>query len=180
MAGTNLDDAFAAIIKDCQAIAAEAVKNAAKAAQQDIVKEANRTMVKYYENYKPKRYKRTYNLHKAITPIFEDHSTAQKISFEIGVEYDSSKLKGYHKSNSWYHQNGDVWNPVTERTLSQDNGIPEPEWILGNFLEGIHPWAQQDSESPNTLMENFFDNELPNRVNKYIQDHLFDIITKRL
>ena len=41
MAVKGLDAAFDAIIKDCQAVAVEAVKNAAKKAQADIVKEAD-------------------------------------------------------------------------------------------------------------------------------------------
>ena len=44
MAVQGLDAAFAAIIKDCQAIAVEAVKNAAKKTQKDILKEV------YYKN----------------------------------------------------------------------------------------------------------------------------------
>ena len=41
MAGQNIDAAFAAILKDCQAIAAEAVKNSAKKVQNDVLKEAD-------------------------------------------------------------------------------------------------------------------------------------------
>ena len=64
MAGKNIDSAFAAIIKDCQAVAVEAVKNAAKRTQADIVKEANDYLQRYYANYpKPKKYKRTMNKH---------------------------------------------------------------------------------------------------------------------
>ena len=48
MAVQGLDAAFAAIIKDCQAIAVEAVKNAAKKTQKDILKEADNYLQRYY------------------------------------------------------------------------------------------------------------------------------------
>lgn len=181
MAGQNIDAAFAAILKDCQAIAAEAVKNSAKKVQNDVIKEAESCLQKYYNNYKPKRYKRTYQLQKAITPVLEDHSNGSNLSIEVGVEYDSGRLKGAYHSNSRWHQSGDTWRSVTDRSkFSSDNGIPEPEWIMNNFLDGVHPWAQTDAEPTDSLMKKFFDSELPNRINQYVQDELFGVITSRL
>jgi len=181
MAGQSIDEAFAAILKDCQNIAVEAVKNAAKKTQKDIIVEANSYLQKYYNNYKPKYYKRKFNLHKAITPVFEDKSSGDKISIEVGVEYNSSALNGLYKSNSRWHQSGDAWKPVINYSnFSADNGIPEPDWILENFLEGVHPWAQDDSESTNTLMRDFFNTKLPDRIEQYIQSELFNAITSRL
>ena len=72
MAVKGLDAAFDAIIKDCQAVAVEAVKSAAKKAQADIVKEAESYLQKYYTNYTPKRYKRTHRLKRAILPYWAD------------------------------------------------------------------------------------------------------------
>ena len=182
MAVQGLDAAFAAIIKDCQAIAVEAVKNAAKKTQKDILKEADNYLQRYYGNYTPKRYKRTHQLKNAIKPVLEDHSTGNGTSIEVGVEYNSGALKGYY-SNSWYHKTGTHWIGRDSGDFdfdSQNNGIPEPEWILNNFLEGIHPWAQTDSESTNSLMEEFFDVQLANRIEKYVQEELFAAIARRL
>jgi hypothetical protein len=182
MAVKDIDAAFASIIKDCQTVAVEAVKNAAKKTQKDILKEADDYLQRYYNNYKPKKYKRTHQLHKAITPVIEDRSTDKNVSIEVGVEYNSSMLKGYY-SNSWYHQTGTYWIPRNNGNFdfdSQNNGIPEPEWILNNFLEGVHPWAQDDNESTNSLMEDFFDVQLAGRIEKYVQEELFTAITRRL
>ena len=183
MAVHDLDTAFAAIIKDCQAIAVEAVKNAASKTQKDILKEADDYLQRYYTNYpKPKRYKRTYQLKKAIKPVFEDKSNSNGISIEVGVEYNSGALKGYY-SNSWYHQTGTHWISRDSGDFdfdSQNNGIPEPEWIMNNFLEGIHPWAQEDHESTNSLMKEFFDVQLAGRIEKYVQEELFAAIARRL
>lgn len=181
MAGQNIDAVFAAMIQDCQTIAVEAVKNAAKKVQDDIIKEAKSYLQRYYSNYTPKKYKRTYQLQKAITPILEDKSSGNAVSIEVGVEYDSGKLKGAYHSNSRWHQSGNTWRSVTDHSkFSSNNGIPEPEWIVNNFLEGIHPWAQTDSESTDSLMKEFFDTQLPNRIEQYVQDELFGAITSRL
>lgn len=183
MAVQNLDTAFAAIIKDCQAIAVEAVKNAASKTQKDILKEADDYLQRYYTNYpKPKQYKRTYQLKNSIKPIFEDKSGKNGISIEVGVEYNSGALKNYY-SNSWYHQTGTHWISRDSGDFdfdSQNNGIPEPEWIMNNFLEGIHPWAQEDNESTNSLMKEFFDVQLAGRIEKYVQEELFAAIARRL
>ena len=48
MAGQSIDDAFASVIKDCKAVAVAAVKNAAKKTQNDIVKEANNYLKRYF------------------------------------------------------------------------------------------------------------------------------------
>jgi hypothetical protein len=184
MAGKSIDDVFAAIVNDCQAVAVEAVKNAAKKVQHDIIKEAESYLQKYYNNYAPKQYKRTYRLKRAILPYWADRTNKNGISIEVGVQYNSSALKGAYKSNSRFHQSGDRWiSRFDDEGFNfdgGDNGVPEPDWIMSNFLEGIHPWAQNDSESTNSLMADFFETQLPNRINQYVQDELFNAITSRL
>ena len=182
MAGQSIDDVFAKILKDCQGVAIQAVKNSAKKAQNDIVKEAYNYLERYYKNYpRPKMYKRTYRLKRAILPFWADRSGKNGISIEVGVQYKSSALKGAYRSNSRFHQSGDAWREVTDRShITSDNGIPEPGWILTNFLEGVHPWAQKDSESTNSLMEEFFNTQLPNRIEQYVQEGLFNAIVSGL
>lgn len=177
MAGRDID----AIIQDCQAIAVEAVKNTAKKVQADIVKEAKNYLQKYYDNYHPKQYKRTYRLRRAILPYWADRTNKNGISIEVGVQYKSSALHGIYTSNSRFHQSGDVWKVVTDHSqVTGDNGIPEPEWILDNFLSGQHGGYHQDDSSTNTLMLDFFENELPARIDQYVQDSLWDAITSKL
>lgn len=181
MAVQGLDAAFAAIIEDCQAIAVEAVKNAAKKTQDDIIKEADDYLQRYYSNYTPNRYKRQGKLRHAILPYWADKSGKNGVSIEVGVQYKSGALKGAYRSNSRWHQSGGAWKTVTNYTdFSADNGIPEPDWIMNNFLEGVHPWAQTDGESTNSLMEEFFDVQLADRIEKYVQEELFTAITRRL
>ena len=181
----SIDDVLDAIVKDYKNVAVKAVKNAAKKAQNDVIKEAESYLQQYYANYEPKMYSRTNRLRRAILPYWADRSTSNGISIEVGVQYKSSALKGAYRSNSWWHQSGGDWiSRFNDRGSfdfkAQDNGIPEPDWILENFLKGEHGGAQQDSESTNTLMKNFFDKELPNNIEKYIQEELFDVMVSRL
>ena len=181
MAGKSIDDAFAAIIKDCQAIAVEAVKNAAKKTQADIIKEANSYLQQYYSNYNPEVYKRTYRLKREILPYWADRTNKNGVSIEVGVQYKSSALKGAYRSNSAWHQSGDVWrSAIGQANFSSDNGIPEPDWILENFLKGEHGGAKQDSESTNSLMREFFETKLPDHIEKYVSDSLFDALVNKL
>lgn len=188
MAGQNVDEAFAAILKDCKSVAVEAVKNAAKKTQADILKEAKNCLQEYYK-WQPKMYKRTYRLQRAILPYWADRSSKNGIAIEVGVEYNSGALKGVYRSNSWYHQSGNEWIDRSRGDFnfnSPNNGIPQPEWILENFLEGVHKWGdgpnQQhvDVSSTDSLMEDFFNTQLPNRIGQYVQDELFNSIVRRL
>lgn len=174
----GLEAAFNSLVEDWQDLATKAVKNAAKKVQEDIMKEAETYLQQYYSNYSPKIYKRSYNLKNAIKPFFADGSSSSGISIEVGVEYDSGPLTGVYKSNSWYHQSGGAWvsvgggvNSYGKLTYAgQNNGIPEGDWILDNFLKGYHPWSQQDGDSTETLMEQFFDTELPSRIEQYVSE----------
>ena len=181
MAGQSIDAAFAAILQDCQAVAVKAVKDAAKKVQNDIVKESKTYLQHYYDNYTPRQYRRTYSLRRAILPYWADRTSKNGIAIEVGVQYKSSALSGIYKSNSRFHQSGNAWKVVTDHShITGDNGIPEPEWILDNFLRGQHGGYQQDFGSTNTLMIDFFENELPKHIEQYVQDSLLGAITSGL
>ena len=183
MAGQSIDAAFAAIVEDCQAIAVEAVKNAAKKTQDKVIGVANNFLMRYYERYQPKRYQRTKSLQKAIIPVFVDKSSSSKICFEVGVKYDASPLIGLYKSNSWYHQSGTHWISRDNENFdfdSQNNGIPQPDWILDNYLRGEHGGYYNDGFSSSAHMERFFNTTLDSFISTYVQDELFAAITSRL
>jgi hypothetical protein len=177
------NNVFDDILNNSQEIVVKAVKNAALKAQNDVIKEAKTYLQEYYSNFSPKMYKRTYRLKRAILPYWADRSSGGKVAIEVGVQYKASALKGAYRSNSWYHQHGDVWIDRMRGDFnynSPNNGIPEPEWILNNFLHGQHGGYQQDFNSTITLMEEFFENELPNRIGQYVESELFAAITSRL
>lgn len=179
----SIDAHFAAILKDVRANVERAVKIAAKKAQSDIIKEANTYLEQYYANYTPKKYKRTHYLKNAILPISKIDSNNRMIKITIGVRYSPSKLAGHYTSNSKYHQSGAKWVSHLDKEFkfdSSNNGIPEPDWILNNFLHGQHGGYQQDFNSTYTLMDDFLANTLPDRIQKYVQRSVWHIFTSNL
>ena len=184
--GSEVNSVLDGVLKDTKRLASKAVMDAAKKGKTDIYKEAKNYLAKYYASYRPKVYRRTRSLKRAIVPVLEKKSTKNLIAIEIGVEYKPELLKGIYKSNSPYHQSGDVWKVVPDSVkqnsslFSSDYGMPEPSWILDNFLYGEHGGAQRDTENTSTLMPDFLDNELPNRLNQYVQEAFLNAVVDRL
>lgn len=181
----NIDVIFDDMLDNYKEIALEAITDAAYQGQKDIIKEAKKYLQYYYKK-KPKMYKRTRTLKRAITPVFENNSNSKMISITIGVEYDPAPLKGMYYSNSWYHLFGNKWKVVPDNVkanpdlYSPDYGVPEADYILDNFLMGKHGEAWEDSDSTANLMPSFLDNELPDKLNDYIKNSLFNSIVDRL
>lgn len=190
MADKSVDDVFAEILKDSRAIAKEVIESSAEKAQRDIMFEAYDYLNRYYRNFgTPSVYKRTWQLRKAITPVLKGKTKrgSDSITIRVGVEYDSAQLEGLYHSNSKWHQSGDEWRSIRDRSkFSSDNGIPEPEWILDNFLTGVHIWGvapdqqKKDKESTNRLMRNFINKDIDRYLAQYIQSALMNAINKRL
>lgn len=187
----DLSAAFKQIEKQSKQMALNAMREVAEKARKMAVQTAKKCLVRYYKNYNPKRYKRTRQLQKAISfsksPTQMHKGSTYSLSFY--VKYDSKKLDGLYHSNSWYHQSGSEWNPVMhtwspdyiksgvrDTSIGQNNGVPESGWILSNYLQGIHPWAQTDSESTDTVMTRFFEKELPSMAGDMIYKEMQDAI----
>lgn len=179
MAATNIDAIFEQIEKDFVELSKNAARSAANKAQKDIKQKADKFIDEYYQ-YKPKIYKkRQYALYKLVQKYYKESETAKGMVIEFGVKYDASKIKGIHKSSSLLHQSGNKWISRNDSGFHWDrgdNGIPEPEWITNKFLEGEHPWAQTDDQSPDDKMQDFFDTELVNLIGNYMNDALTDAV----
>ena len=186
MAYTNLDAFFAQIEQDFIKISKEAAKKAAIRAQNDIKEKADKFIGEYYE-FKPKRYKnRKHALYRLVEKVYEESASSNGIAIEFGIRYDSSKIEGVHKSNSWYRQSGTDWIPRLSPNFdfdSQNNGIPSASWITNKFLEGIHPsglignnGGPKDAQSPDQKMQEFFDSELQQKVISYMQEELLSAV----
>lgn len=191
MATTNIDEAFANIERDFVELSKNAAKNAAMKAQEDIRKKAVQFIDEYYE-YKPKWYgksrkKALYNL---IKEYYRETPKQKGIQITFGIKYVPSKIKNAHKSYSPYHKSGNEWvsradDPTNFHFDKGDNGIPEATWITDKFLDGIHPSGKlgddggvRDKESPDEKMQHFFDKELEDLVNTYMNEHLLDSVEK--
>lgn len=187
----NLGAAFKQIEKQSKQMALDSMRKVAQKAHKMAIKAAKNCLRQYYQNYKPKRYKRTNQLKKAILTPKQPKETKKGSTYSLSfyIQYDSSRLKGLYSSNSWYHQSGSEWNPVMhtwdpsyiksgvrDTSIGQDNGIPESGWILNNYLQGVHPWAQTDSESTDTVMTRFFEKELPSMAGDMIYKEMQDAV----
>lgn len=187
----DLNAAFAQIAKQSEKMAIDAMREVANKMHKLAIKTAKDCLKQYYASYKPKRYKRTKQLKRAIGASAKPKEVKKGDIYTISffIRYDANKLKGLYHSNSWYHQSGGEWKPVMhtwdknyiksgvrDTSIGQDNGIPEPEWILNNYLQGIHPWGQDDKESTDTTMTRFFQQDLPGKAGDMIYSEMQDAI----
>lgn len=154
---------------DLRSIVVEASKNAAKKIQKDLIVKARENIQKYYGQYDPDVYERTYDLRNTVIHrgFINDNSTSDTINLEIGFYYDSMGPHTVRGGSSKY------------------NGNADPEWILDNFVEGIHPRTSKNyiynpyqAESQNEMMDKFVDKTMENKINKYMQSELVRAISR--
>lgn len=196
----NLEQALNDIINNAVDIANDVVRNVGGKVKTDIYDKANKTLEAYYADYTPHIYKRTYSLKRAIKPYTQEMQSGGMLTLEIGVEYDSSRLDGIYESNSYYHQDGGSWVSRYNNNFDHSgtsNGIPEADWILNNFLEGLHPITTvsktvskngktskkytyspySGATHPLKLMQEFVDREIEPKVQAYVQEELWNVIS---
>lgn len=182
----NLNKLFKQIQKNSEELAVGAMQAAAGKAF-ELAKTKTKSCLQNYLKKKPRIYKRI-----EPSPLFKTILYSQpklkekgdKCVISFAVRYDSSKIKGVYRSNSWYHQGGDKWISRYDNSGrfdfdSQNNGIPESGWILNNYLQGIHPgWINgedrgwTDSESTANTMKQFFEEDLYNEAGKLIYESM--------
>lgn len=150
-----LEDAEIAFLKKTALAREIAVRQAAKEIKKDFkVKVFDQAISDYYDDYKPKKYKRhekPNGLYKAFR--VNEENNGKRI--EISYDWDFNRLPRY-KSNSKYHKSGREWISRYDPRFNWDednegepkgnNGIPEKGWIFVNFMEGIHPKFYFDSQ----------------------------------
>lgn len=187
MAAVNINEFLKQIEEDFEKLSKDAARKAAKKAQKDIVRQADKFVSDYYFEYEPKRYKnRQRALFKLVQDYYKEKGSADGISIEFGVQYDSNKIRDIHWSRSPLHQGGNKWIARGDSGFnwhSQDNGIPEPEWIMQKFLAGLHPSGMPGDnggtkvgDSPDKKMQYFFDTKLDNLVGNYMYSELIKAV----
>jgi hypothetical protein len=164
-------DIYKAVIKNAKTAAVAAAKQTAQKIEKDMYKRALDGLKNYYREYDPDVYDRTDYLKNAIIRVYEDKSTDSVVSIEIGIRYDESMLEDHYYS-------GSTKNP----------SYPEPEWILNNFLDGIHPRTTTGYKynparyiATQTIeMNSFIENEVEDLMYKYMNDAILKEFTKRM
>ena len=132
----TLDDIVSEIVDSYEEALTFAVNKATNEAKEDIYEKSIDLLHKYYYGYrKPKQYKRTDSLRKSFIPLIHVLKSGDGLACEVGVKYDPKKLDGAYKSGSEkYGAIKDEDGHITKW------GQPDSEWVLNNFLEGLHPW----------------------------------------
>lgn len=141
--------------RELRSLVSGAVERAAKKVQGDLLMEARRNIQKYYDQYDPDIYIRTDNLRNGVDhiPILRKGSSGSLISFEVGFQYDGSKMGAY-----------------------PDGG--DPVIVFKNFLDGIHPNTFVHGKSQDELMDWYVDKYLGKKIDGYMQSELIAALSK--
>ena len=117
----TIDEAIDEVFKDYKKAFKVAAQEASEAARDDLYANAVSCLVRYYEDYDPTSYNRTYSLMESFVPYVNPvRESGDSLLCSAGVEFDPS-----HIANTYY--GSDIYSPV------------DAEWIISNFLTGIHP-----------------------------------------
>ncbi len=160
------------MLKRYKKVLVAAVEHAAKEAQKEIHSKALSCLDEYYESYDPSSYDRTNNLRRAILPYLHIKKTNDSITTTVGVEYSPWILEMF--ADDAY-------------SASRKYGQVDGDWVINNFLSGIHPTTDGSSipgeavympiktPSATKKMETYINSYLAtfeNNVNDYVLRHL--------
>lgn len=120
-ANRTIDEAIDEVFKYYKKTFKVAAQEASAAARDDLYANAVSCLVRYYEDYDPTSYNRTYNLMNSfvsyVNPVREK---GDSLLCSAGVEFDPNLI-----SNTYY--GSAIYSPT------------DSDWIIANFLAGIHP-----------------------------------------
>ena len=161
----DLKAAIEELKKNYKQVLEEAVQYATEEAQKDVHTRALTCLEEYYASYDPSSYRRrdeANDLRNAFLPYKKIESNATHIISTVGIVYNTSLLAGYVVgSNNYGNRDVDVTKEI----------LPIEEWIMNNYLDGIHPTTDGssiigeaiyteiiDKESPTQKMDNYLEN----------------------
>ena len=117
----TIDEAIDEIFKDYKKAFKVAAQEASEAAKDDLYANAVSCLVRYYEDYDPTSYNRTYSLMESFVPYVNPvRENGDSLLCSAGVEFDPARI-----ANTYY--GSEIYSPV------------DSDWIIANFLAGIHP-----------------------------------------
>lgn len=157
----GLDKAIEEMYKDYKKAIKDAAKEATEKAKEDLYANALSCLVAYYDDYDPTSYSRTYSLIDSFVPYKDITENADEIICVAGVEFDPSKLAGvYHGSKTY-----------------RDTDV---EWIISNFLAGIHPRTDGNDipGSGNYEFEKYQGNFIPEKEMQNYIDNYYNIFNR--
>ena len=164
----GLDEAIDEIFKDYKKAAKKAAQEAIKEAKDDLHANAISCLVAYYEDYpNPESYNRTYSLIDSFVPYEKEvQEVDDGLICAAGVIFDASRVS-YWKSWSYSDFDYDEAN---------DEYIRKPadsEWIISNFLAGIHP-RTDGSKEPGSHYMPYYGSFVPaEEMQRYINSYYY-------
>lgn len=170
----TITDILQELKKDYKKVLIKAVEQATSTACEDMYKFSMSVLERYYDNYIPSRYDRTDSLQMATIPIAEVKDYGDVIVGTFGVEYDADILESF-AAPSYYD-------------ASNKYGNVDGDWVLKNYLMGIHPATNggrttdtaiytpwQDVISPDKYLKKYLQIrrvKLANDVNEYLLKYI--------
>ena len=173
MAKSSLHAAMQELKKNYKQALAEAVQYATEEAEKDVHTKALICLEEYYANYDQSSYHRSDSLRHAFLPYMNIQHNNNFITSTVGVEYNADILASYA---------GSSYN------ASKKYGRVDVNWVIDNYLDGIHPTTDGSSipgqavymeivdlQSPTDKMENYLEqyvSTFSNNVNSYLAAYL--------
>lgn len=157
----TIDEAIDEVFKDYKKAFKVAAQEASEAARDDLYANAVSCLVRYYEDYDPTSYNRTYSLMDSFVPYVNPvRENGDILLCSAGVEFDSTRI-----ANTYY--GSETYSPV------------DSDWIIANFLAGIHPRTNGSSVvgGGNYESETYYGSFIPaEEMQKFIDsyDYTFD------
>ena len=157
----SIDEAIDEVFKDYKKAFKVAAQEASDVARDDLYANAVSCLVRYYEDYDPTSYNRTYSLMESFVPYVNPvRESRDGFLCSAGVEFDPARIE-----NTYY--GSEIYSPV------------DSDWIIANFLSGIHPRTNGSSIVGGGNYENeaYYGSFVPAEemqkfINKY--DYTFD------
>ena len=152
----GLNSAINKLRKNYKRVLNGAVKYATEEAKKDIYNHALTCLEEYYDNYLPTSYERSESLIYSFLPYTNIRQSNDCIISIVGIEYNAGLLGSY----------ADI-----SYSASKKYGTVNYEWVIDNYLDGIHPvtngypkkkgtnevvyYEITDSKSPTEKMEEY-------------------------
>ena len=154
----TLDEAVDEIFKDYKKAIRVAATEATEQAKDDLYTHAISCLVKYYDDYDPTSYNRSYHLVDCFVPYSKPvKELGDELICIAGVSFEPSRIAGTYHGSKIYSDT-------------------DAEWIIDNFLSGIHPRTDGSTEigGGNYEYEKYYGDFVPSyEMQKYIDRYRY-------
>lgn len=155
----GINEAIDEVFSDYKRALGRAMKSASKIAKDDIEFKAKSCLYEYYENFQPgigepNWYERTDSLVNSFVPYMQVGTRKNKtdIIASVGMGYWPFMLDGVYSGSN-------QWTPV------------DGEWVLENYLKGIHPTTDGSSYVGAPYLPVFDSISPEEKMEKYLQEY---------